>query len=209
MSRPLAVLRPEPGNTATAAAIEARGLTAIRLPLFAVAPLAWTPPAADRLDAVLVTSANAMRHGGPGLDAFRHLPVLAVGEASAAAARAAGFTVERVGGADAAALIAGETRRLLHLAGRERVALAGVEAVAVYAADALPFDPRALRGSIVLVHSARAARRLGEVAQRDGIRIAALSPAVAAAAGDGWDRVAAAACPTDAALLDLAVTLAD
>jgi uroporphyrinogen-III synthase len=34
MTRSLAVLRPEPGNAATAARIEARGLTAIRLPLF-------------------------------------------------------------------------------------------------------------------------------------------------------------------------------
>ena len=40
MSRPIAVLRPEPGNGATVAAIEAAGGMAIRLPLFAAAPVA-------------------------------------------------------------------------------------------------------------------------------------------------------------------------
>jgi uroporphyrinogen-III synthase len=206
--RALAVLRPEPGNAVTAAAVEARGLVAIRLPLFAVRPIAWTSPGPAGFDALLVTSANALRHGGPGLAALRHLPVLAVGEATAEAARAAGFTVERTGVADAAALVAGEPRRLLHLAGRDRVAVPGTEAVAVYAADVLPADARALAGSVALLHSARAARRLRMIAPGDVV-IAALSPAVAAAAGDGWTAVHAARAPTDAALLDLAETLAD
>ena len=39
----LAVLRPEPGNTATAGRIEAAGARAIRLPLFAVKALDWVP----------------------------------------------------------------------------------------------------------------------------------------------------------------------
>ena len=42
--RRIAVLRPEPGNARTAAAVEAMGFAAIRLPLFAVVPLAWTVP---------------------------------------------------------------------------------------------------------------------------------------------------------------------
>lgn len=206
--RAVAVLRPEPGNTATAIAVEARGLRAIRLPLFAVRPLAWTAPDLAQFDALLLTSANALRHGGAGLQALRHLPVLAVGNATATAARAAGFVVERTGAADAGALVASEHRRLLHLGGRDRVAVPGAEAIAVYAADPLPVSADGLAGSVALLHSVRAARRLREVTPARDLRIAALSPAVAAAAGEEWDQVATAAAPTDAALLDLAQTLA-
>jgi len=75
VNRPIAVLRPEPGNRVTAAAIEARGRIAIRLPLFEVRPLAWQVPDPDRFDALVLTSANAIRHGGPGLAALLGLPI--------------------------------------------------------------------------------------------------------------------------------------
>jgi uroporphyrinogen-III synthase len=42
---------------------------------------------------------------------------------------------------------------------------------------------------------------------RDTISIAAISPAATAAAGGGWRSVAAAAAPTDSALLELAADL--
>ena len=86
MSRPIVVLRPEPGNRVTAAAIEGRGLRAIRLPLFAVQPVAWQAPDPAGFDALLLTSANAVRHGGAGLARLLSLPVFAVGEATADAA---------------------------------------------------------------------------------------------------------------------------
>ena len=106
MSRPIAVLRPEPGNGATVAAIEAAGGMAIRLPLFAAAPVAWHAPDPAAFDALLLTSANALRHGGPELAALRSLPVHAVGGATAAAARQAGFAVAHAGTGDGAALVA-------------------------------------------------------------------------------------------------------
>ena len=120
MTRLLAVLRPEPGNAATAARIEALGLRAIRLPLFAVRALDWIRPDPATHDALVLTSANAIRFGGAGLAVIRHLPVLAVGPKTAEIARAAGFDVMAVGDGDAAALIAlAEARgidRALHLA---------------------------------------------------------------------------------------------
>jgi uroporphyrinogen-III synthase len=213
----LAVLRPEPGNARTAAAIEAAGASAIRVPLFAVVPLPWTMPA-GRFDALLVTSANAMRHGGAGLAALTGLAVLAVGRTSAAAAREAGFTVEATGTADARALVAsaGAGRRLLHLGGRERVMLEGVAAVTVYAAEPLPVDRgtiASLAGSVALLHSARGAARFAELAEAAGvrgtIRLAGLSAAVIDAAGSGWRSVAAAGVPRDGMLVALALTLAD
>ncbi|MDF7777515.1 uroporphyrinogen-III synthase, partial [Sphingomonas sp. AOB5] len=105
MSRAIAVLRPEPGNRVTAIAIEARNGRAIRLPLFAAGPVAWAAPDAQDYDALIVTSANAMRHGGPGLVRLLELPVWAVGKATAEAARRAGFTVDGVGNAGSAALL--------------------------------------------------------------------------------------------------------
>lgn len=210
MTRPLAVLRPEPGAAATGARIEALGLTAIRLPLFEIRPLAWTPPDPARFDALLLTSANALRHAGPGLDALRTLPVVAVGEATARAARAAGLTVETTGENDAAAAVrASAGRRLLHLAGRDRVDT-GAEWIAVYAAREVPVPSVAvLAGSVALLHSVRAARRLAELVRRDGVgglRIAALSAAVRDA-GPYWPG-AVADRPDDATLVALAARLA-
>ena len=220
MTRAIAVLRPEPGNAATAARIAAGGLSAIRLPLFAVRPLGWAVPDAAAFDALVLTSANAPRLAGPGLDALAQLPVFAVGAATAAAARARGLTVVQTGEGDGADLVAtlaahGFARTLL-LAGRERALHDGgviARSIDVYAADALPIDTRAiaaLAGSVALLHSARAARRLGEIiVDRSTIRIAAISPAVIDAAGRGWGDSAAASRPADDALIALARRLAD
>lgn len=216
MTRPVVVLRPEPGNAETVARLTALGLQVVRLPLFAVLPVAWSPPAPDGYDALLMTSANAIRHGGVGLDALTNLPVIAVGEVTARAARAAGFAIAIVGDRDAAAA-AGAARaagfdRLLHLGGRDRATVAG-ESVVVYSSDPVAISSEAvaaLTGSVALLHSARAALRFAGLvgAGRSSICIAALSPTVAAAAGSGWDRVAAADIPADAALVALATTLA-
>jgi uroporphyrinogen-III synthase len=220
MTRPVAVLRPEPGNSATAARAERLGLMVIRLPLFAVHPVAWTPPAPAAHDALILTSANTIRHGGEGLRALQALPVLAVGERTAASARAAGFDVMAVGTADVTALLAmAEARgiwRALYLGGRDRIPVtSGVIAttVTVYASDALPLAPgqiEALDGAVALLHSARAAHRLSElVADRSRIRLAALSDVILDTAGPGWAGGLAATAPDDDALLGVARMLAD
>ena len=50
--RPLAILRPEPGGSLSAARAEAMGFEEIiRLPLFKVRPCEWKVPDADRFDA--------------------------------------------------------------------------------------------------------------------------------------------------------------
>lgn len=221
MSRAVAVLRPEPGNAATIARVEAAGLSAIRLPLFDIRAVAWTAPDPADFDALILTSANAPRLAGPGLDAVAHLPVFAVGPATAAAARARGLTVAATGEGDGAEIVAtlterGFTRALL-LGGRDRrVHTGGVvaEAITVYASDPAPIDPAAiaaLTGNVALLHSARAARRLADLVghARAAIRIAAISDAVAAAAGPGWADIVAAATPDDAGLVALARRLAD
>jgi len=224
MSRAIAVLRPEPGNAATSAAIEALGLSAIRLPLFEIHAIDWTSPEVSRFDALFLTSANAARHAGPGLTGLRSLPVHAVGDATAAAAREAGLQVVAAGNRDGAAMVAAAAangvRRALLLGGRDRALGSDpiiAEAIAVYASDPVDVGGQALdqlAGSVVLVHSPRAARRVADLVDRAGIdrrtmRLAAISAAAADAAGDGWERIAAAASPDDTALIALARALAD
>lgn len=220
MKRPIAVLRPEPGNRVTAIAIESRGHRAIRLPLFAAAPFAWDVPDAADYDALIVTSANAMRHGGAGLVRLLELPVWAVGKATAEAARRAGFTVAGTGDAGSAMLLemaeAQGVRHALHLAGRERtVAPGGIVAdiLTVYASDAVAVTPEAaarLAGAIVLVQSARAGKRLAEiVADRGSVTLVAVSDGAAEAAGEGWERVVVPGGFTGTALIDTAIALAE
>lgn len=219
MTRPLAVLRPEPGNAATVARARAAGFATIALPLFDVRPLAWVPPDPARFDALLLTSASTLRWGGPALARYTGLPVYAVGANTAAAAAAAGFSVALTGTSDAAALLAlasgAGVRRALHLTGRERSGAAGdavAATVPVYASDAVAIaaaDLAPLSHATALLHSPRAARRLGALIDAAGLRradlaIAAFSPAVAQAAGTRWAAVAIAAAPTDQALFDAA-----
>lgn len=220
MRRPLLVLRPEPGAAATAALAETLGFAAITAPLFTVRPLDWTI-SETRPQAVLMTSANAARHGGVGLARLADLPLYAVGESTAAAARTAGFATLIVGDDGADAIVAQAQRdgiaRLLHLAGREhrptdtpRVA---IERRLVYAADAVTSLPDAARaalpGAIVLLHSPRAAALFATLVDPAMIAIAAISQATREAAGDGWRAAVVADRPTDASLLAAAAKLCD
>lgn len=214
MTRPLLVLRPEPGNAATCARATAMRLEAIACPLFAVEARRWDAPEASGLDGVLLTSANAVRHAGAALKRYLRLPAYAVGAATAAAARETGFEQVIAGGRDVAALVASlPARSLLHLAGADRTAFeAGdvqIETCVVYESVVLPEPPglaAALgRHPVALLHSARAAERFAELAvQRSHIALVAISAAVGQAAGDGWEQVAVSPEPRDEAMLALA-----
>jgi len=220
MSVPVIAIRPEPGCTATVERASKGGLAIAPWPLFEVRPLAWDPPPRERIDGLLLGSANAPRHAGPGLAAFRGKPAYAVGRETAAAAEAAGLRVAAVGRSGLQALL--DTLRppltLLRLAGEERVALRrplGVvlETRVAYRSVAVPM-PEAMAeelrgGAVVLLHSAAAARHLGAECDRLGIprsafAVAALGPRIAEAAGGGWRDCRAAPEPRDAALLALA-----
>ena len=212
--RKLLILRPEPGASASAERARALGLEVLICPLFAVQSIAWTAPDPARFDALLLTSANALRHAGPGLRALAVLPVVAVGEATADAARAAGFAVSHVGDAGVDALLRTLPGRqhLLHLAGEDHWTVETahhVEHQPVYRA-AMIDDPRLpdLSDLVVAVHSPRAGARLGQLAgDRSATVIAAISDAAAAACGPGWQMVEHAKRPDDMALLALAARL--
>jgi len=224
---PLLVLRPQPGATATARRATALGLETVIAPLFEIHPLVWDAPDPASFDALLVTSANAVHHGGEAMTRYRHLPLFAVGAATAEAAHAAGFADIIAGQGDGMAAtdlaVARDKVRLLHLAGREHVDLrhpaATIKRRLVYGAEAVETLPDAARaalvaGAMALLHSGRAAAlfaRLVDAAvlPRDRTTVIALSDAVRDAAGSGWAGAFAAPVPNDEALLAIAARLCD
>jgi uroporphyrinogen-III synthase len=215
--RRLLVLRPEPGASATVERARQKGLDAFSVPLFEVEPVAWHAPDPSRFDALLLTSANAIRHGGEQLARLRGLPAYAVGPATAGAAAEAGFDVAGTGEGDLWDLL-GTMRadlKLLHLCGQDRRSSAGspqeIVPIAVYRATPVDNPDLAVaRGTVALIHSPRAGRRFaGLVDDRRSIAIAAISPAAAEASGTEWLAVEAAPRPNDDDLLALAARLCD
>lgn len=218
--RPLIILRPAPGAGRTAHKAMAMGLAVRLCPLFAAEALAWTPPSAGDFDALLVTSAQAVRFGGAALQAYRALPAYAVGAATAEALREAGFADPVAGDGDASAIAAriaaDGLRAVLHLSGEAAAPMdAGplrVTRVPVYRMMPLSCDPLDLSGGVLLVHSAAAGARLAEIVpenQRTTSDVMAISPAALAACGSGWRSAQAADAPNDAAVLALARRLCE
>jgi len=211
------VLRPEPGASATVAKALERGMDAVVMPLFTVEPLAWEAPEAGGFDGLLLTSANAIRCGGKGLELLRGLKAYAVGDATAEAARDAGFDIAATGDAGVDRLLGSiePDLKLLHLCGEDRREPEGakqkITAVTVYRAK--PVDAPGLsdtRGAVALIHSPRAGQRFAElVSDRTTTSIAAISEAAAEAVGEGWAKVEVAEQPSDDALLALAASLCD
>ena len=214
--RRLFVLRPQPGADATVKSATAMGLDAVAMPLFKIEPVDWEAPEAGGFDGLLLTSANAVRQAGEQLQALRGLRAYAVGEATAGAAREAGFDIASTGDAGVERLLGSieSGLKLLHLCGEHRTAVEAkqaITAVPVYrSAELPPPDPAMVNGQTVAVHSPRAGRRLAEIVDDPStIRIAAISEAAASAAGTGWDVCEAAETPDDGALLALAARLCD
>jgi uroporphyrinogen-III synthase len=150
------VTRPLPEGERTAAALRAMGHDVMLTPLMQVRPI----PAvlAGNWSAVIITSANAIRVlTKDQLAPLLALPLYAVGERSAEAARTAGFRDVRSAQGDAAALVrlideryANESAPHLYLAGVDRAAdiagtLAGkgikVTTVEVYRTMTMGYPP--------------------------------------------------------------------
>ena len=219
--RPVIIVRPEPGASATARRAEQLGLIFHCIPLFTIAPLDWHVPETGDFDALLITSANAIRHAGPQLAQLARLPSYCVGAATAATARAAGLTVAGTGTAGAQALVDSMTsrghRKLLWLTGKDRTALrsdsAQITPLECYHAAAIADPPgwaEAIAApAVILLHSARAAQRTSALAcdVRQHLIAVAISDAVAAAAGPDWEQLVVASAPTDADLLAITAKL--
>lgn len=200
-------------------AAQRNGWDTLAAPLLAIERLDWLLPPRP-VHALLLTSARAV--AGPLPPEVRALPVYAVGEATADAARTAGLVIRATGtsdGSDALARAAADGHRdILHLRGEAAARLdspAGVRVhpVVCYRAsrmDSLPADAAtALQDCAifaVLLMSARTAAHFAALLDQAGIarahvRLVVLAASVATAAGPGWNAVAVAERPDAAALL--------
>jgi uroporphyrinogen-III synthase len=227
----LLVTRPD--GERTAAALRARGHDPVLAPLLRIEPIANVDLGGDWV-AIVLTSANAARAivAHPRCDALTSLPVFAVGQRSAEAARDIGFAdVTSADGdvTDLAGLIVERIGQgtLLYLAGEDRAGdLAGelaahglaVHTAVIYRAVPVPALPEPARAAIagnridgVLHYSRRSAEVFVKCARHGGILDLALapvhyclSPQVAEPlATAGATNIRSARRPDEAALLDL------
>lgn len=222
------VTRPEPAAERSAAALIARGHKVWKVPLMQVEPIA--ADLSGSWGGVIITSANAPA-AAKANPAVLKLPVFAVGERSAQAAREAGFAdVTSAGGAvrDLVQALRGRAVKapLLYLAGQDRSADLVAELAAhgmaaemrvVYRAATLPY-PDALVAALaagdvqaVLHFSRRSAENYlagaveaGIADQALNVRHYCLSAQVAEPlTAAGARRVAVAPRPQEAALIEL------
>ena len=198
------VTRPLPDGESTAAALRARGLEAVAAPMLRFEPFGFRDDAEVTYGGIVVTSANAVRAVEPQLaiSPLRKLPLFAVGDRTAAVARAAGFAKVFSADGDAANLrdLVVESAKakklkkkspLLYLAGEEisrdlagDLREQGFEVVTHIAYRMVP--ARSLPGEVVdgiaagrieavLHYSRRSARAFVEAARAGGVEISALA----------------------------------
>ena len=208
---PVLVTRPEPGASITARHLTEMGFAPVVAPLLSIRTFARALPAPESLRGIVVASRQAI----PALpDLYHHLPFYAVGDATAAEARAVGFhtVASAQGRAEDLARLIIETlpkeglplllatgfnqgdrlKRILQAFGFE------VLREEVYAAHSVTTLPPAAAGIIgsaapawVLLFSRETALCLGRLCRainlQDGfahLSLAAISPAVADAVAD-------------------------
>jgi uroporphyrinogen-III synthase len=200
------VTRPHPDNEATAATLRARGFEVLLAPMLRFEALTFQDDADTRYGAVIVTSANALRGFAkqPAGQRLLKLPLFAVGEHTAAAAKDAGFDKVISARGDAAALREAVLARvkardlkkaspLLYLAGadlaRDLAGDLGERGFTVVTQTTYRMIPvtnfsrevsdgfAANRIKAVLHYSRRSARAFLEAARSAGVEISALAVA--------------------------------
>ena len=198
------VTRPSPDDETTASLLRARGYRTLTAPMLRFEPVAFHDDADARIGAVIATSANALRGIAPDLEGSRllKLPLFAVGEHTASAARRVGFGDVTTASGDASGLrdlvlasvkakALKKAGTLLYLAGADLARdLAGelgergftVVTHTTYRMVAVTSLPRQVCDAFaaneieaVLHYSRRSARAFLEAVRRAGIEISALA----------------------------------
>jgi uroporphyrinogen-III synthase len=220
----VAVTRAMPEAEVTAARVRGMGAEALLTPLLTIVPCGYDT-STQGAQALLFTSSNGVR-AFPDVRGARDRIVLTVGDATAAAARAAGFADVRSADGDVhslAALVKAQLDpakgKLIHIAGDHvagdlggelRSAGFEIERRLAFASVAASAMPEAFNGplDIVLFHSARAAETFVALGARgSGELIAAcFSQAVAETARKtAWKQVIVAPAPREDAFLAAAL----
>jgi uroporphyrinogen-III synthase len=223
------VTRPQPGAAETARRLAGMGRTPLVAPVIEIVPLAARLPPPGQVQAVLATSGNAIA----ALAGHCGLPLLAVGDATAAKGRARGFTRVHSAGRDAHALAelaarvcdpAGLPLLLASQQGQGRGLVRSLRAAgftvlhrSAYAARPVADLPEPARTALcgravsaALFFSPATARAFVSLAATlpaelfAGVDSLAISPAAAAALAPlPWQRVRVAAAPNQDELLGL------
>ncbi len=216
----VAITRAQPEADRTAERVRARGAEAIVTPLLTIVPCGYDT-STEGAQAVIFTSTNGVR-AFPDVRGARDRVVLTVGDATAEAAREAGFSDVRSADGDvftlaalAKATLDPAKGKLIHIAGDHvagdlggelRAAGFSVERRLAYASVAAIDLPVGLRGplDIVLFHSVRAAETFVALGAPNASELTAgcLSASVADAAGKtSWKRIVTAPAPREDDLL--------
>ena len=216
----VAITRAQPEADRTAERVRARGAEAIVAPLLTIVPCGYDTSTSGA-QAIIFTSTNGVR-AFPDARGARERLVLAVGDATANAAREAGFVNVRSADGDANALVDLAKReldpangKLVHVSGdhvggdasgKLRAAGFSVDWRLAYASIAAMVLPDALLGplDVVLFHSTRAAETFAALGAPNADKLTAgcLSESVAqAAARTSWKRIITAPYPREDDLL--------
>jgi uroporphyrinogen-III synthase len=216
----VAITRALPEAERTAARVRERGAEAIVAPLLTIVPCGYDTNT-QGAQAIIFTSSNGVR-AFPDVRGARDRIVLAVGDATAAAALEAGFSDVRSADGDVRSLAAlakasldPAKGKLIHIAGDHvagdlggelRAAGFSVERRLAYASVAAAVLPEALREplDIVLFHSPRAAESFIALGAPNAARLTAgcMSAAIADAAAErSWKRIIIAPRPREDDLL--------
>ena len=190
------ITRAQPGAARTAARLTALGFEPVVVPLLTIRPLPdalKTAPDFATVNALAFTSPNGVEAFAALTPALRDRPVFAVGDATAEAARDAGFANARSAAGDIhalARLIAATSIKGLILAPGARepagdlpalLPACQIQRLPVYAAEETGAVPPA-DFDAVLLHSPRAARALAACLDPDAARnrlVVCISPAAA------------------------------
>ncbi len=138
------LLRPIEGALQSAQIARDIGLEPIIAPASEIRPLSWDAPSASKFDAIMITSANALRINQEKVTPYRHLPFYAVGQATAKLAKQMGFTIAGLGSGGAKALwplLEQDSRQhVLRLVGTDHIPIASdkITSIITYKAMALP-----------------------------------------------------------------------
>lgn len=216
----VAITRAQPEADRTAARVQARGAQAIVAPLLTIVPCGYDTNTSGA-QAIIFTSTNGVR-AFPDARGARERLVLAVGDATANAAREAGFVDVRSADGNADVLVELAKRdldpakgKLIHISGdhvggdvsgKLRAAGFSVDWRLAYASVAAMTLPDALQEplDVMLFHSTRAAETFAALGAPNAENLIAgcLSASVAEAASrTSWKRIVTAPYPREDDLL--------
>lgn len=221
----LLILRPTDGALQSAAVARELGFDPIIASASKICALDWEAPDPSEFDAIMITSANALRHGGDVIMQYRYLPMFAVGKATAKLATDMGFNIAAIGQGGAKALwpliVSHGAKNILRLVGRDYVTVnsdLNVRTIMTYEARALPMadDLMALMMDtnaphIFTFHSAKAVQIFDDYIadlQNYGMKFnkslhyaAALAPTIAQQLSPDWRKIIISPSASDAAMM--------